>query len=62
MKPGCVQSEDQDALGSKGSRAPSPVVGALHLIRRGLQAILTLGLVADSCYVEVLCTVNKVMG
>ena len=61
-KPGCVQSEDEDARGSKGSMAPCHGVGALHLTRSGMQAILATGLVDDSCYDEVLCTVNKVMG
>ena len=61
MKKGCVLKEGTEP-GVLDSASPSPALGVVHAIRRGLQAILNTGLVADSCYGEVLCTLNKVVG
>ena len=61
VKKGCVLKEGTEP-GVLDSASPSPALGVVHAIRRGLQAILNTGLVADSCYDEVLCTLNKVVG
>ena len=64
MRRGCIPrvcDEGEGGVNSKNND-PSPALGIVHAIRRGLQAILTTGLVADNCYDEVLCTLNKVVG